>query len=69
VEVNTANFTAAIERHVRMFPEQWLWIHKRWKTRPQGEPDLYARPTQLSSENGGGTKISSPPPTEKIYKA
>lgn len=69
VEVNTANFTAAIERHVRMFPDQWLWIHKRWKTRPQGEPDLYTRPTQLPSENGGGSKISSPPPTEKVYKA
>lgn len=69
VEVNTANFTAAIERHVRMFPDQWLWIHKRWKTRPSGEPDLYARPTQLTSENGGASKISSPSPTEKIYKA
>ena len=69
VEINTANFTAAIERHVRMFPDQWLWIHKRWKTRPQGEPDLYACPTQLASKNSGGSKISSPPPTEKIYKA
>jgi KDO2-lipid IV(A) lauroyltransferase len=69
VEVNTANFTAAIERHVRMFPDQWLWIHKRWKTRPQGEPDLYTRPTQLAPETAPGPKISSPPPTEKIYKA
>jgi KDO2-lipid IV(A) lauroyltransferase len=69
VEVNTANFTAAIERHVRMFPDQWLWIHKRWKTRPKGEPDLYARSTQLPTQNGGGAKISSPPTTEKIYKA
>lgn len=41
VEVNTANFTAAIERQVRAYPEQWLWIHKRWKTRPAGEPDIY----------------------------
>jgi KDO2-lipid IV(A) lauroyltransferase len=69
VEVNTANFTAAIERHVRMFPDQWLWIHKRWKTRPQGEPNLYTRSTQLSQKNGGGGKISAPPATEKIYKA
>jgi Kdo2-lipid IVA lauroyltransferase/acyltransferase len=69
VEINTANFTAAIERHVRMFPDQWLWIHKRWKTRPSGEPDLYARPTQLAEKNVGGTKISSPPTTEKVYKA
>src|SRR3712207_8907185 len=44
-----SNFTAAIERHVRTFPDQWLWIHKRWKTRPKGEPDLYARSTQIPS--------------------
>jgi len=41
IEVNTANFAAAIERMVRLYPDQWLWIHKRWKTRPPGEPDLY----------------------------
>src|ERR1044072_540358 len=69
VEINTAIFTAAIERHVRMFPDQWLWIHKRWKTRPKGEPDLYARPTQNSSGSLPEAKISSPAPTEKIYKA
>jgi KDO2-lipid IV(A) lauroyltransferase len=37
----TAAFTAEIERIVRRFPEQWLWIHRRWKTRPPGEPELY----------------------------
>jgi Kdo2-lipid IVA lauroyltransferase/acyltransferase len=41
IEVNTARFAAAIERMVRLYPEQWLWIHKRWKTRPPGEADLY----------------------------
>jgi KDO2-lipid IV(A) lauroyltransferase len=41
IEVNTANFAAAVERMVRLYPDQWLWIHKRWKTRPVGEPDLY----------------------------
>ncbi|MCM3872790.1 MAG: lysophospholipid acyltransferase family protein [Pyrinomonadaceae bacterium] len=41
VELNTARFAAAMERIVRLYPEQWLWIHKRWKTRPEGEPDLY----------------------------
>jgi KDO2-lipid IV(A) lauroyltransferase len=35
--VNTARFTAAIERHVRAHPEQWFWVHRRWKTRPPGE--------------------------------
>lgn len=41
IEVNTANFAAAVERMVRLYPDQWLWIHKRWKTRPPGEEDLY----------------------------
>jgi KDO2-lipid IV(A) lauroyltransferase len=38
---NTAGFTAAIERHVRRYPQQWLWMHRRWKTRPQGEGGIY----------------------------
>ena len=41
VEVNTARFTAALEKMIRAYPDQWLWIHKRWRTRPAGEPDLY----------------------------
>lgn len=41
VEINTARFTAAMERMIRLYPEQWLWIHRRWKTRPAGEPGLY----------------------------
>ena len=69
IEVNTANFTAAIERHVRTFPDQWLWVHKRWKTRPPGEPDLYARTTNFLQKSSGGEEISSPPTTEKIFKA
>lgn len=39
----TAALTADMEKFVRAFPDQWLWIHKRWKTRPPGEPNLYAR--------------------------
>lgn len=37
---NTARFTAAIEQYVRRYPEQWLWVHRRWKARPPGEPGL-----------------------------
>ena len=39
--VNTANFTRLIEDYVRRYPDQWLWVHRRWKTRPPGEPPLY----------------------------
>jgi KDO2-lipid IV(A) lauroyltransferase len=31
---HTAELTAAIERYVRRFPEQWLWLHRRWKVQP-----------------------------------
>lgn len=33
----TEEYTAAIEEFVREVPEQYLWIHRRWKTRPKGE--------------------------------
>jgi len=39
--INTATFTAAIEGYVRRYPEQWLWVHRRWKTRPAGEEGIY----------------------------
>jgi Kdo2-lipid IVA lauroyltransferase/acyltransferase len=38
---NTARFTRVIETFVRAHPDQWLWVHKRWKTRPPGEKALY----------------------------
>jgi Kdo2-lipid IVA lauroyltransferase/acyltransferase len=41
VRENTHRFTRIIEEYVRAHPEQWVWIHKRWKTRPAGEKSLY----------------------------
>ncbi|MCU1309888.1 MAG: lipid biosynthesis acyltransferase [Candidatus Angelobacter sp.] len=38
---NTALFTQALEKCARRYPEQWLWVHRRWKTRPPGQPALY----------------------------
>jgi KDO2-lipid IV(A) lauroyltransferase len=41
IVANTQRFTKVIEDYVRKYPEQWLWVHRRWKTRPEGEPPLY----------------------------
>lgn len=38
---STARFTRVIENYARQHPGQWLWVHKRWKTRPPGEKPLY----------------------------
>jgi len=38
---NTAAFTRVIESYATRYPEQWLWVHRRWKTRPAGEPPIY----------------------------
>ncbi len=37
----TQKITSTVEKYVRRYPEQWLWIHKRWNTRPKGEKNLY----------------------------
>jgi Kdo2-lipid IVA lauroyltransferase/acyltransferase len=41
IVANTQLFTKVIENYVRSYPEQWLWVHRRWKTRPEGQPPLY----------------------------
>jgi Kdo2-lipid IVA lauroyltransferase/acyltransferase len=37
----TQMFTGVVEQYVRTYPDQWLWIHRRWKTRPPGEAEIY----------------------------
>jgi len=41
IVANTQMFTKVIEDYVRRYPDQWLWVHRRWKTRPEGQPPLY----------------------------
>jgi KDO2-lipid IV(A) lauroyltransferase len=41
VLANTAAYTKVIEDYARRYPEQWLWVHRRWKTRPPGDAPLY----------------------------
>jgi KDO2-lipid IV(A) lauroyltransferase len=38
---NTQRFAKVIEEIVKKYPDQWVWAHARWKTRPRGEPPLY----------------------------
>lgn len=33
----TQHMTGLIEAQIKRFPEQWLWFHNRWKTKPEGE--------------------------------
>ena len=38
---NTAMFNRVIQEYATRYPDQWLWVHRRWKTRPPGESSLY----------------------------
>jgi KDO2-lipid IV(A) lauroyltransferase len=41
IRILTQNITAKVEEFVRQYPDQWLWIHKRWHTQPKGEKAIY----------------------------
>jgi KDO2-lipid IV(A) lauroyltransferase len=43
IEADVRRMNTFIEERVREMPEQYLWVHKRFKTRPPGEPSLYER--------------------------
>jgi len=43
-ERDTQTLHSKLEEVIRQYPEQWLWIHRRWKTRPPGEASPYETP-------------------------
>jgi KDO2-lipid IV(A) lauroyltransferase len=42
IRTNTQRCSDIIEAMIRRYPEQWIWFHRRWTTRPPGEPRLYS---------------------------
>jgi KDO2-lipid IV(A) lauroyltransferase len=41
VAADSQRLHSQLEAVIREYPEQWLWIHRRWKTRPPGSAPLY----------------------------
>ena len=41
VEADTALMNQRLEAEIRTMPEQYYWVHRRFKTRPDGEPPVY----------------------------
>lgn len=52
----TQTVTSVIEEYVRLYPDQWMWIHKRWNTRPPGEANLYEKDFQVQDSK---TKVQN----------
>ncbi len=46
--VNTTKITQVIERYVRRYPQEWGWMHRRWKSQPRSEKEV---PETLDTKN------------------
>jgi KDO2-lipid IV(A) lauroyltransferase len=44
----TAQLTHIVEEHIRKYPEEWFWLHKRWKTRPPEEIEANKKEANLN---------------------
>ncbi len=53
---NTALFAQVTEEYIRRFPDQWLWLHRRWKTQPVGEEPVYVSRTKLKMEEAASVE-------------
>jgi Kdo2-lipid IVA lauroyltransferase/acyltransferase len=49
IEADTARMNREIERWVLKMPEQYLWTHRRFKTRPAGQSSVYARASRAEA--------------------
>jgi KDO2-lipid IV(A) lauroyltransferase len=41
IRANTRLFNQTLEAFIRRFPDQWFWVHRRWKNRPPGQEPIY----------------------------
>jgi KDO2-lipid IV(A) lauroyltransferase len=48
IVTNTQRCNSVLEQMIRKHPDHWLWLHKRWRTQPAGEPNPYARSGRLA---------------------
>lgn len=46
IRINTARGVKILESYIRKYPEQWIWIHERWKTQPDTVNDNSAAPSK-----------------------
>jgi Kdo2-lipid IVA lauroyltransferase/acyltransferase len=44
IRILTEGWTRILERVIREYPDQWVWFHRRWRTKPSASGDLSARP-------------------------
>ena len=52
IVVNTQKWSFVFEKYIRQYPEQWLWMQERWKTKPRDKPAVYEESKKYLKEIG-----------------